>query len=362
MEKGRKAIILILLGGAVLAYLATFVTDAYYLRLLVLAGINVVLASSINLVVGYAGQASLAHAAFYGIGAYASGLLTVKVGLSFWLALPLAFVISAVFGALLGLPTLRLKGHYLSIATLGFGIIVNMVLLNWVPVTGGPMGLLGIDPPSVFGFPLKDGNYYLAFVIVVDALILSGIASLMNSPYGRAFVALREDEISAEVSGVNTYFYKVLVFAVSSGLAGVAGSLFAHYLTFISPEGFDLSGSIEILILAIIGGLATIPGPVVGAVGLVFLSEYLRSTKELRMIIYGALLVLVIIFLPEGIYPGLRRLAGMIFRPVPAASAAGLAPDARSPYTRPSLWRGARSLARGLWDHLTAGRSRREGQ
>lgn len=341
MEKGRQKILFILLGGFILAFGGTFIKDAYLTRILVLAGINVILASSVNLLVGYTGQVCLAQAAFWGIGSYTSAILTVKLGMSFWLALPASFILAAFCGALLGMPTLRLKGHYLAIATMGFGIIVYVILNNWDAVTQGPMGILGINPPSIFGFRLNDGNYYLAFVILFDALVLSAIVSLLNSAYGRAFMAIKEDEISAEVSGVNTYYYKVLVFAISSGIAGLAGSLYAHYVNYISPEGFDLTGSIEILILAIVGGLATVPGPVIGSVGLMFLSEALRGTRELRLIIYGAMLVFVIVFLPEGVYPGLKKIFSRFRSPRKGSSV-------ESPYLSPSISRGLASTVRDL--------------
>ncbi|HHW44727.1 MAG TPA: branched-chain amino acid ABC transporter permease [Desulfotomaculum sp.] len=341
MEKGRQEILFILLGGVILAFGGTFIKDAYLTRILVLTGINVILASSVNLLVGYTGQVCLAQAAFFGIGSYTSAILTVKLGISFWLALPGSFILAAFCGALLGMPTLRLKGHYLAIATMGFGIIVYVILNNWDTVTQGPMGILGINPPSVFGFQLNDGNYYLAFVILFDALVLSSIVSLLKSAYGRAFAAIKEDEISAEVSGVNTYYFKVLVFAISSGIAGLAGSLYAHYINYISPEGFDLTGSIEILILAIVGGLSTVPGPVIGSVGLMFLSEALRGTRELRLIIYGAMLVFVIVFLPEGVYPSLKRIFSRFH-----SSRKGI--SAESSYLSPSISRGLASIVRDL--------------
>lgn len=345
MEKGRRNILIILLGGVFLAVAGSFVNDPYYTRIIVLTGINVILASSINLLVGYTGQASLAQAAFYGIGAYTSAILTVRLGMSFWLALPASFIMAAIFGVILGIPTLRLKGHYLSIATLGFGVIIYVILNNWDAVTQGPMGILGIPAPSIFGFSLSNGNTYLAFVIIFDTLVLAAIAALLNSAYGRAFMAIKEDEISAEVSGVNTYFYKLLVFAISTGLAGMAGSLYAHYIHFISPEGFDLTGSIEILILAIVGGLGTIEGPIVGSVVLMALSEALRDTRELRLIIYGAMLVFVIIFLPEGIFPTVKRLVLRLWHRGETETGDGES-DASANLT-PSIFRGFRDLLSG---------------
>ena len=350
MERGRKLTVSILGCGLLLAVLGFFLEDSYLIRILVMLSLNIILAASVNLLVGYTGQICLAQAAFYGIGAYTSAVLTVKLGLSFWLALPASFIIAALCGALLGMPTLRLKGHYLAIATLGFGVIIHVVLNNWDAVTQGPMGIMGIEPPSILGFALSDGNAYLAFVILFSALVMVAIATLLNSAYGRAFLAIKEDEISAEVSGVNTYLYKVLVFAISSGIAGLAGSLYAHYVHFISPESFGVTASIEILILAIVGGLGTLPGPVVGSGVLMFLSELLRGTKELQLIIYGAMLVFVIIFLPQGIYPSMKNL---LFGRASAGKADGASP---SPYTRPSICRGFS----GILSALKGGRSGHE--
>lgn len=339
MERGRKLTLSILGCGILLALLGFFLNDSYLIRILVMLSLDIILAASVNLLVGYTGQICLAQAAFYGIGAYVSAIFTVKLGLSFWLALPASFVIAAICGALLGMPTLRLKGHYLAIATLGFGVIIHVILNNWDAVTQGPMGIMGIEPPSIFGFALSDGNAYLAFVILIVALVMAAIVALLNSAYGRAFLAIKEDEISAEVSGVDTYRYKVLVFAISSGIAGLAGSLYAQYAHFISPESFGVTASIEILILAIVGGLGTLPGPIIGSGVLIFLSELLRGTKELQLIIYGAMLVFVIVFLPQGIYPSVKNLL-LGRRSVRTA-------DSVSPYAQPSISRGILSAIKG---------------
>lgn len=342
---GRDKLLLTVLGGVLLgATLGAIATNPYYVRLLTLAAINVILAVSINLLVGYAGQVSLAHAAFYGTGAYVSALLTTKVGVPFWIALPVAALFSAGAGVLLGLPTLRLKGHYLAIATLGFGIVVNTLLLNWVDVTGGPMGVLGIPSPSLFGLDLGQGTRYLVFSTVMATLVVVLVMAILDSPWGRAFVAIREDEISAIVSGVDVYKYKITAFALASGFAGLAGSLYAHYVGFISPEGFDLAGSIEILITAIAGGLATMPGPIFGAVGLMFLSEALRETRELRMILYGALLIVTILFLPQGGYPALRQLLLGRSAGIPGSAGTVGFGGATTPYVRANFWRAIRSF------------------
>ncbi len=337
MERGRKRAVSILTCGALLACGVQFLDDAYVVQISILLGINIVLASSINLLVGYTGQICLAQAAFYGIGAYVSAIATVRLSLPFFIALPLSFMVAAVCGALLGIPTLRLKGHYLAIATMGFGIIVYVVLNNWDAVTQGPMGIMGIESPEFLGMRIMDDNTYLSFLIIVIAIVLTFIATLLQSAYGRAFAAIKTDEISAEVSGINTYYYKIFVFAISSGIAGLAGSLYAHYVHFISPESFSVTTSIEILILAIVGGLGTIIGPIIGSSVLMLLSELLRGTQELQLIIYGAMLVFVIIFLPQGIYPSLEKCFQRQYVSINRV-------DDVSTYLRPSISRGFKSL------------------
>ena len=232
---------------------------AYVLHLAILAGIYIILTVSINLIIGYAGQVSLGHAAFYGIGAYASALVSLHWHLPFPAAALTAMLVAGLCGLALGLPTLRLKEDYLAIVTLGFGVIVDLVFLN-LEITGGPDGLPGIPPPSFWGLNFRPPWLYLILVVVTVILVLIATYRLVDSYHGRALRAIRDHEITAQVMGINTPAYKVVVFTLAAALAGLAGSLYAHYITFINPETFGLHTSILILAMVVLGGMGSIAG------------------------------------------------------------------------------------------------------
>ncbi|MDI6895647.1 MAG: branched-chain amino acid ABC transporter permease [Bacillota bacterium] len=286
---------------------------AYYVHVAVMSLIYVLLASGLNVLTGYAGQLSLAHAGFFGIGAYASALLSLKLGWNTWLGLLAGGVLAGAAGVLLGVPALRLKGPYLVIASLGFGEIIRHVLVNWVGLTRGPMGLTGVPRMSPIylpglgsiSFESKAAYYYLLLPIVCLTLVI--IRNLVNSRTGRALVAIREDQVAAEVMGINLAFYKVLAFTFGAVLAGVAGSLYAHYIGFVSPDSFTVGESIYILMMVAVGGMGTLVGPVVGAVGLTYLLETMRILADYRLILYGVLLFLVAVFFPGGLAGELNK-------------------------------------------------------
>lgn len=273
---------------------------AYVLHLAIIAGIYIILTVSINLIIGYAGQVSLGHAAFYGIGAYASALVALNWHFPFPAAALTAMLVAGVCGLGLGLPTLRLKEDYLAIVTLGFGVIVDLVFLN-LDITGGPDGLPGIPSPSFFGLSFREPWHYLILVIVTVILVLIFTYRLVDSYHGRALRAIRDHEITAQVMGINTPAYKVFIFTLAAALAGLAGSLYAHYITFINPESFGLHTSILILAMVVLGGMGSILGSVLGAVILTILPELLREIHAYQDLVYGALLVALLIWRPEGI-------------------------------------------------------------
>ncbi len=273
---------------------------AYLLHLAILAGIYIILTLSINLIIGYAGQVSLGHAAFYGIGAYTSALVALNWHFPFPLAALSAVLVAGACGLGLGLPTLRLKEDYLAIVTLGFGVIVDLVFLN-LEITGGPDGLPGIPSPSFFGLSFRAAGPYLILVAVAVLLVLVFTYRLVNSYHGRALRAIRDHEVTAQVMGINTPAYKIVIFTLAAGLAGLAGSLYAHYITFINPETFGLHTSILILTMAVLGGMGSMAGSVLGAVILTALPEMLRQFQAYQDLIYGALLVGLLILRPEGI-------------------------------------------------------------
>lgn len=293
--------------GVICVYASLYLQNLYMLRVAVLAVLTAILAVSVNLLVGYTGQISLGHAGFYGIGAYTVGLLTINLHWSFWISLLVAVLVSSLMGFILGLPTTNLKGHFLGIATLGFGVIINVVLNNWTQLTNGPQGIRGIPSPQIFGISLHYQNYFLSFSLACLLLIVLLVYWLIHSAVGRAWRCIRQDEITAHVVGIHVYRYKLLAFTLSGGIAGLAGALFAGYMTFISPDTFDLNQSIAIITTTILGGAGTLGGPLLGTAILTVLSEWLRNFDELRLVIYGAILVLVIVFIPEGIYPFLQK-------------------------------------------------------
>jgi branched-chain amino acid transport system permease protein len=273
---------------------------AYLLHLAILAGIYIILTVSINLIIGYAGQVSLGHAAFYGIGAYTSALMSLNWHLPFPLAALSAILVAGACGLALGLPTLRLKEDYLAIVTLGFGVIVDLVFLN-LEITGGPDGLAGIPSPRFLGISFRPAAVYLMLVAVAVLLVLVFTYRLVNSYHGRALRAIRDHEVTAQVMGINTPAYKIIIFTLAAGLAGLAGSLYAHYITFINPETFGLHTSILILTMAVLGGMGSMAGSVLGAVILTALPEALRQFQAYQDLVYGALLVGLLIWRPEGI-------------------------------------------------------------
>ncbi len=280
----------------------------YLIHIFVICGIYCILTLSLNLVVGYTGLASLGHAAFFCIGAYISALLAVNLGVSPWIGLIAGACGAAVLGAVIGMSSLRLKGDYLALATFGAGVIVYQIAKNWVSLTRGPMGLPGIPSFSVFGFSLDSPWLYLILVIAFTLLTVYVMQRLVGSAYGRVLRSIREDEIASEALGKHTAKYKIQVFVVGAFFAGIAGSLYAHYVTFIDPSSFTVLESITILLMVIFGGMASIKASLVGAIVLVVFPEILRFlgmpssvAAPMRQMIYGLLLVVLMIKRPQGL-------------------------------------------------------------
>ena len=278
----------------------------YYLHIAVLSLLHILLALGLNLIAGYAGQLSLAHAAFFGIGAYTTALLTLNQHWSFWLAAPIGAVVAGLVAVVIGLPTLRLKGPYFVISSMGFGEIVRLIFLNWQSVTRGPNGLPGIPAPDPINlgfakltFESRMESYYLILFVLFGVLIL--YYNLVNSRIGRALRAIRNDYIAAQVMGIHIAFYRILAFAGGAALAGLTGALYSGYIRFISPDTFTSGESINILIMMVIGGMGTIVGPIIGAVTITYLLETMRVFAEYRLVIYGLLMFVVILYMPQGV-------------------------------------------------------------
>lgn len=299
------AISLAALGVAIA--LPWLLNSGYYLQLFALAGINVILALGLNIVLGFTGLLALAHAGLFGVGAYCSALLVMRTGMSFWFALPASAAFTALVGGAVGVCSLRLKGHYLAIATAGFGIIIYQIFLNWISLTKGAAALGDIPPPNpivlpgigTIAFETRVAMYFLILTATVLAIFIC--ARIKHSRIGDAFLAIREDEVAAEVMGVNTFGYKLLAFVLSASFAGAAGSLYAHYTRIIAPEMFHLFETVTSLLMVVSGGLGSIGGVVVTSIFFTLAPELMRELHDYRMVAYGALLVIVMIFLPEGL-------------------------------------------------------------
>ena len=280
----------------------------YLLHILIIAGIYIILTLSLNLIVGYTGLPALGHAAFSCVGAYVSSLLVLRMGFSPWIGLLIGTCVAVLFGIIIGYPSLRLKGDYLALATFGFGVIVYSVAKNWVSLTRGPMGLPGIPRFSLLGFSFDMLWSYLIVVVVFVLITIFVLRRVVESPFGRVLRSIREDEIASEALGKNTAKHKLLVFMIGAFFAGIAGSLYAHYITFIDPSSFTVMESITILLMVIFGGMGSIPGSIVGATVLVVFPELLRFLgmpsfieAPTRQMIYGLLLIVLMIKRPQGL-------------------------------------------------------------
>lgn len=312
MTKEKREILIFLIFTLGVLVFPFFLQGSYFLNVLVFIGINTMLAVALNLLMGYAGQISLGHAAFFGLGAYVSGILTTRFGFDPWPALAVAAAANGVLAFVIGFPILKLKGHYLAMATLGFGIIMFIVFNETIAVTGGPSGLSGI-PNIHIGSLVFDNdlrNYYLIWIMTLVIMLLS--INLSQSRVGRALRAISDSEVAARVMGVNARILKVQIFTVSAVISAIAGSLYAHTMTFIAPASFGFNFSVELLTMVIIGGLGSIYGSFLGAAILTILPESLRVLQDFDIIVYGLMLIIMTMYLPGGIISALTQVAGFI--------------------------------------------------
>ena len=296
------------LGVAVVivAALPWLLDTSYWRGILVLCAMNVLLALSLNLVIGYTGQLNLGQSAFFGIGAYVSTILIKGYGWNFWLAAVAAVGAAGLLGLALAAFAVRLRGHYLAIASLGFAVITYQVLVNWENVTQGVRGIYGIMPP--FSHPAA--LFYLVAGIAVLVYVL--IDNLVRSPVGDTLRAIREDEVSAASLGINRALWKAFAFGVGAAIAGLAGCFYPGFVGTLVPDAFAIVESFTMMAMVIVGGMGTMIGPVVGAIVLTFLPELLRGFGELRLMIYGLALTLVVLFMPGGIVQAWTKLKARI--------------------------------------------------
>ncbi|MBF0210991.1 MAG: branched-chain amino acid ABC transporter permease [Desulfamplus sp.] len=304
-----------LLFGALIYPIATgrYATDV---------AINVLLYVSLGLglyvVVGLAGMLDLGHIAFYGVGAYTYAILNVKYGLGFWVCFPFAGLSACIAGCIVGYPTLKMRGDYLAIVTLGFGEIVRIILNNWMSLTNGPNGILGVKSVSLLRPVMENGfsfevfwvtklEIFYYFALGLAILTIVAVTRLGFSRIGRAWEAIREDETAAELMGVNTFYYKLLAYAMGAIFAGFAGALFAARMRFVSPESFTFLESVMLLCMVVLGGMNSIPGIILGVIALIALPEVFRGLESYRMLVFGSTMVIMMLFRPSGLIAAKRK-------------------------------------------------------
>jgi len=304
------------LGALALAY--PMLTNRYAQDVAINVLVYICLGLGLNIVVGLCGLLDLGYIAFYGVGAYTYALLSVHYSLPFWVSLPICAIFAAVAGCIIGYPTLRMRGDYLAIVTLGFGEIVRIVLNNWMALTGGPNGILGIKSPGVYIPHLTDGTFsfeylavrkleYLYYIILALAVFtVIAVYRINFSRIGRAFEAIREDETAAELMGVNTFRFKLLAYALGAVFGGLAGAFFAARMRFVSPESFTFIESAMVLAMVVLGGMGSIPGVILGALALVALPEMFRGFELYRMLAFGGAMAVMMVVRPAGFWPAAR--------------------------------------------------------
>lgn len=293
---------LVILGAVVIALLVapTFLTN-YGLFLLSFWAVTAIAIQGLNLILGYAGKISLAQASFVGIGAYTSTLLIQGTNMNYWVGLVIAAVVCTVIGVIIGFPALRVRGHYLAFVTLGFNELVILVLRNEDWLTGGPIGVLDIARPSIFGFSLFEPVRFYYFCIIILAVVSVGMWYMIRSPWGRAFKALRDNPYRAESLGLSITAYTLMAFAIGSGMAGIAGAMHAPLVEFIDPQSFGLQRSLTYVLMVMVGGRGTLVGPFIGAFLVILLPEWLRFSEDWYLIIFSIFVMLLIIYFPQGV-------------------------------------------------------------
>jgi len=306
--KGKKSnVLLISFFIPLTLILPLFIKSSFFIHMLIMSFINAILAIGLNFILGFIGEKSLGHAAFYGLGAYTTAILSTKFNLSDWRSLLISLLVTAIGALIIGFPSLRLRGPYFSIVTLGFVLILQLFISNGGVLTGGPTGLPGVKRLEIYN-PFNnnvivlstDISYYYLITISFWFCFLISIL-LVSSKIGRAWTAIRENLDLAESIGINSFKYKLIAFLTGAIMAGLAGSIYAHYFSFVSPKLFDTFVNINIVTMVIIGGEGTILGPVIGAFLITILPEILRFAEELRILIFGFILLITIIFAPKGI-------------------------------------------------------------
>jgi len=310
-SRSFRFISMAILGAVVIALLIgpNYLSN-YGLYLLSFWAVTAIAVQGLNLILGYAGKISLAQASFVGIGAYTSTLLIQGIAMNYWVSLVIAAIVCMVIGVFVGFPALRVKGHYLAFVTLGFNELVILVLRNEDWLTGGPLGILDIVRPSIFGFSLFEPLHFYYFCLGILILVSVAMWYMIRSPWGRAFKALRDNPYRAESLGLSITAYTLMAFAIGSGLAGIAGAMYAPLVEFIDPQSFALQRSLSFVLMVMVGGRGTLVGPFIGAFLVILLPEWLRFSEDWYLIIFSILVMLLIVYFPQGIagvWPTLQK-------------------------------------------------------
>jgi branched-chain amino acid transport system permease protein len=300
MNRHLRPVGLLLVAVALLT-LPLYVRSPYILRLANVAAIWAIVVLGLHFILGMTGQISIGHGAFFGIGAYTSALLTVDLGCSFWLALPVSCLMSGLFGVLLGFPAIKIRTHYLALVTIGFQEIFRLVMMNWTSFTHGASGISRIPAPTFFGLSLSSDLRYYYLVLPILLLAVWSAARISGSSVGRAMKAVREREVAAQTLGINLRSMKVLAFSLGAAYAGLGGSLYAHLATYINADSFTIGESINALIMVLIGGIGSVAGAVIGAIVITLLPEALRFIRGYHMLVFSIALIALMVFMPRGI-------------------------------------------------------------
>jgi branched-chain amino acid transport system permease protein len=309
--KKKSRIIKWIFLGAVVSILLVFpfiAQNRYQVHIINMVGIYILMSLGLNLAMGYAGQFNLAVGALWGVGAYTAAILNTKLGVPFWLNLPAAMIVAGIFGAVVGLPSLKVRSHYLAIVTIGLGEVINIILVNEEEFTGGALGIPRIAMPNLFGFPIDNDErfYYIILTMVVLGYLIA--RQIVSHRIGRSFRAIRDDYQSARAMGVNSAYYQILAFVISAAYAGAAGALFAHLNTYISPDIFEFKSTLFVMTMTMVGGMGNLLGSLVGGLMLPILQEYLRVIGNWQLVGYGIAIMVVVLFVPGGVIELTRRL------------------------------------------------------
>lgn len=302
-----KIVAFVLVGCLLLAF-PFLAQNRYQIHIINTVGIYILISLGLNIAMGFAGQFNLAMGPLWGIGAFTAAILNTKLGFPFWINLPASIIVAGIIGAIVGLPSFKVRSHYLAIVTIGLGEFINIFFINMVGLTGGPDGIGRIKPPSLFGFPINNDKrfYYLILIIVALGFLIA--RQILRHRIGRSFRAIRDDYQAAKAMGINIAYYQILAFVISAAYAGAAGALFAHLNTYVSPDIFDFSSTLFVMTMTMVGGMGNLAGSLVGGLALPILQEYLRVIKNWQLVVYGVAIMVVVLYIPGGVMELMRRM------------------------------------------------------